>query len=817
MSQGVFGWRLKATGLGLLLSLVVLSGATCFPPGLGLDGSTNSGTPAAQTPPPVTLTVLSPLSDLNIQAGTVVQISWDIFSNGQGGQLQVFYDTDANFGNGVRVLTLIDIASPTAPDRYTWNTTGLANGIYYAGAQLTVGTTSVVSYAIGRVIVTGSVPTQQYSLDQLGTTIKGCIFEGFSFAGRLGTVMQGRFDMFSGVANAAGVAVPDGISDFILVAPVADSHYIEDPEVGEAYLMPGWDSRSGVRATGWYEGAHYSVNAVGTDPDLPGTIIVGPAYISATDGITAVLPIQDVDADGGAELMIGTPRLINGRWEDQDYDPCDDGAPYAEAPFAWPVVADPCTPDNHDLIGSCPHGGLIWSSGYITVLASTTPNLYNPLTRLGGVVHMDEIGELADDRPVRGRNIDPGVGVRVYPYARLGLYYDFLQNDYRFGQALGTEDVDGDGVADWLMAEPRALNGAGDINIAYSGLARTEGGLWTSPLPASANAYSWPYFVGFCPGTRIPVWPFGMIDFILGDELKAPDGQLSNPIGMGDFNDDGPGDVGCAAPNYSAGGLKPQCGSAYMVFGRAPFGDHSVSEIKDPVVLDALPGIWIEGMVAGDQVGYTMTSLGRPNWGMPGHPKLRDFNGDDRQEWVIGAPGRDVPGKNDVGAIAIIWGNSRLDGHFTWDQITTGEVPGVIITGANQGDRFAEYMVEAGDINGDGSDDLIVAAPGAENPLTGAQDTGAIYIIYGPPTGGAGLGKYQALSGTYSIADLMNSGDVKVRAFYGASQGHRIGPVAGAGDIDNDGFEDILIADPVAAPLGRTDAGEVMLVFGSQY
>lgn len=202
---------------------------------------------------------------------------------------------------------------------------------------------------------------------------------------------------------------------------------------------------------------------------------------------------------------------------------------------------------------------------------------------------------------------------------------------------------------------------------------------------------------------------------------------------------------------------------------------------------------------------------------MVGQPKTRDFNADDLGDWAIAAPGYSVPTKANVGAVAIVFGNSRLDGRFTWDQIGTADLPGVIITGANQGDRFGTWIAEAGDINGDGSDDFLVAAPGAENPLTGAQDTGAVYIIYGPPSSGAQLNKYQALSGTYSVDNLLASGPIRVQVIYGSFAGHQIGPVAGAGDIDNDGFEDILIADPVAAPLGRTDAGEVFLVFGGDY
>jgi hypothetical protein len=813
MSQGVFGWRTKLSGLGLLLSVVMLSGTSC-PPSLNLTGG-QSNQQAQATP--WTITVDSPLQDTTILAGTVVQISWTVFTNGEPAKVTVFYDADNSFANGVHNLQLVDLASPGAPNRYNWSTTGLPNGTYYVGAQLSDGTTSLVAYAIGRVIVVGSVATQALGLDQLGSaSLKGCVFEGFSFAGRLGDLMAGRFDLLSDQPSTADPAqgTPDGVSDIVLVSPLADSHYAEDPGVGEAYIIFGWNGTTGTRGPGWYNGAHFNVNSIGSDPNVPGLILVGPAYRTTTLGIAAVQPLADLDGDRGSELLFGMPLLVNGNFEDQDYDPCDCEPPvyFYNVPYAYPQSSlNIIVPDDHDF-----YGGLIWSSGYITVLASTTPNLYNPTTRLGGVVHIDEIGQVDAEHSTHPRNIDPALGVRVYPYAREVRSFDFLNNDYRFGAAVGTEDLDGDGVADWLIAEPKANRDAGDVTIGYSLYAW----LWTQALPGTASSYSWPYTVptGPCPTCdRALVYPFGLVDYVRGDELQAPNGELSNPTGLGDFNMDGIGDFAVSTPNWSAGGLMVNAGAAYLIYGRAPFGDHDVGEIKDPVVQNALPGVAVYGTAGGDFVGQRMTGLGRPNWGMVGHPSLMDFNADGLGDWVINAPGRDIPGLADVGAVAIVFGHRRLDGRFTWDQIGTADLPGVIITGANQGDRFGTWIAEAGDVNGDGSDDLLVAAPGAENPLTGAQDTGAVYIIYGPPSAGAVLNKYQALSGTYGIDELMASGPIKVQVIYASVPGHKVGPVAGAGDIDNDGYEDILIGDPVAAPLGRTDAGEVFLVFGGAY
>lgn len=389
---------------------------------------------------------------------------------------------------------------------------------------------------------------------------------------------------------------------------------------------------------------------------------------------------------------------------------------------------------------------------------------------------------------------------------------------------LGAEDLDGDGTPELLISAPNNLNGAGEVDIGYSSLAW----LWTRALPATATCYSWPYMIEGPGGAdRIPIWPFGLQDRIRGDELRAPGGKLGNPTGLGDFNDDKLGDISVSTPAWSKSGLLPDAGAAYMVFGRAPFGDHSVGEIKSPVVLNALPGIAIYGTGAGDRVGEKMTGLGRPNYGMVGHPRLRDFNGDGLPDWVITAPGRprqvkDANGnitetRANAGAVAVVFGGRRLDGEFTWDQIGTDDLPGIVITGSYQGDAFGTFIAQAGDVNGDGSDDLLVAAPGVENPLTGAQDTGAVYVIFGSSSGGAGAGDYQQLRGVVDINTLTANGPARVKVYYGAVPGNKIGPVGSAGDVDNDGFEDILIADPVAAPLGRTGAGQVYLIFGGQY
>jgi hypothetical protein len=128
-----------------------------------------------------------------------------------------------------------------------------------------------------------------------------------------------------------------------------------------------------------------------------------------------------------------------------------------------------------------------------------------------------------------------------------------------------------------------------------------------------------------------------------------------------------------------------------------------------------------------------------------------------------------------------------------------------------------------GDVDGDGNDDLLIAAPNRSVSLDIDLDgtleidragCGVVYLIYGAPD----------LHGTLSLADVgterlpgavfigRNSGD-HLGAGLGL-QGDRSHGVAGARDIDGDGLSDILISSVSASPRDRAQAGEVYLLYG---
>jgi hypothetical protein len=125
-----------------------------------------------------------------------------------------------------------------------------------------------------------------------------------------------------------------------------------------------------------------------------------------------------------------------------------------------------------------------------------------------------------------------------------------------------------------------------------------------------------------------------------------------------------------------------------------------------------------------------------------------------------------------------------------------------------------------GDIDGDGFSDLLIAAQGE---LGGR---GVVYMIYGSPSlpatvSLASLSPKQVdvlyLRITGSAAGDALGGGLKVVAGtdpFGGSTTVRSQGLAGLGDLDGDGAGDFAISAMLADPAGRTDAGEVYVVYG---
>lgn len=163
---------------------------------------------------------------------------------------------------------------------------------------------------------------------------------------------------------------------------------------------------------------------------------------------------------------------------------------------------------------------------------------------------------------------------------------------------------------------------------------------------------------------------------------------------------------------------------------------------------------------------------------------VADFDGDGFDDLLVGAAF--AGGGGSPGEVYLVRGGAAPVGGAL-------DAVGVTFSGEDNRDYAGSSVADAGDVNADGYADILIGAIGAENPLV---DSGAAYLVFGGPS---------PASRDLALADA---------ARYGEDGGDIAGEtVAGAGDVDGDGFDDVLIGAPWNHALG-TFSGAAYLVLG---
>jgi len=339
----------------------------------------------------------------------------------------------------------------------------------------------------------------------------------------------------------------------------------------------------------------------------------------------------------------------------------------------------------------------------------------------------------------------------------------------RYGLELaGGSDFDGDGVPDYVIGSMLLP----DPNVS------SEGSVWVHSGATGAVLHSW-----------------------IGERRNAYFGAKVRIVG--DIDGDGVDDLGVGAPGHAAGGGKGDAGKAYL------FSGATGALIRSET-----------GTAAGQALGFVMG--------------VGDVDGDGRDDYLLGSFGTGA-GTNGQGSISVY---SGVSGTLLYTR-----------NGEKQGDAFGANGCALGDLDGDGAPDFAVSAYAHD---LGGGNEGRIYAI----SGRAGV-KLWTIDGTHAnegLGAVKMTGDVDFNGdgwrdlaigtaystssstsesalhVYSGANGRLLyrqlgaankgggsdflgSSVAAMGDLDGDGFDDLLVGASYDSSNGQSGEGRAW-VFG---
>ena len=373
-----------------------------------------------------------------------------------------------------------------------------------------------------------------------------------------------------------------------------------------------------------------------------------------------------------------------------------------------------------------------------------------------------------------------------------------LRLDY-LGEAAGDEagttvaragDVNGDGLADIAIGAPAAAGGHGRAYLVF-GHANLRNLVGQSLQLAGLAACASP--ATLC-GTVL-------VGEVAGDRAGAAVAYA------GDLDADGSDDLLVGAPGASPDG-RAGAGIAFLLYGPRAHGTLPLGNVGGTV-----RGIVFHGEEAGDAAG---TAVAPWEEAPPGTDDL-----------ILGAPGASpldefgVPLAEAGYVYAIHGGSANLDaravgGVIELTRVASGEpdqVDGVVFLGTSVGGAIGRSVAGSADLDGDGTPDVAFGANGEAWVIPGSgPKTVSGNTDIRPPTKAPSL--LSPLARQTGGADASSA--FGAYSFTSGQDGALGGlAVAAAGDVDGDGFDDLLVGAPAASPGGLAGAGSAYLVRGA--
>ncbi len=294
------------------------------------------------------------------------------------------------------------------------------------------------------------------------------------------------------------------------------------------------------------------------------------------------------------------------------------------------------------------------------------------------------------------------------------------------------------------------------------------------------------------PATIYPEDLDGRAGFtVLGEKIDELGWTIA---GVGDINGDGVDDFASGGPGheplFNCGwpfACPQDCdftaGAVNVIFGRSDIGGDGLWNVAD---LDGTNGFRVPGIIPGDQA-YNPSPAG-------------DFNNDGIDDFIVGAPRARANGYWRAGEAYVIYGAPDVGAGGTFSPAQLDGTNGFTIKGAFGAAYVGESLASL-DFNGDGIKDIAVGVPWS---IVGEMvNAGQVYILYG----GTGIG----VSGAFTVPDMITPKNGLI--INGILNGdHAGGTVSYGGDINGDGFDD-LVTNSSYQPDGFAE-GVAYVVYG---